>query len=1028
MVRLFIENREIEITDEVQVAITKQFEDLSNPTSIINDWSKTVSIPFTTRNNKTFGHIYCPDKMIVEGGEVGIYFNPLKKLNFRLEWDDTIIMTGYAKINEVKQNSGKGTYELTLFGELGKVFQEMKKITFDTSTDDTDYLINGSEYVDEYINKELIVQSWSYGNQIISDLVKKGEPNYYVTDIIGFAPNNAFSDEFDYKTFEDVNNINLSHTFTETLDSANFSGATGIEASSVIPNGMFPREIGEYRSYLQLPWIYWNKLFNIFKEKAEDVTGYQFELDDTWFNNSNPYWHDLVYMLKSLDTKTEETYTNYYKLGLQAPPGWGGEISAYTQPKETNVVFVDKNEVVSVVDSSNYIHLSDDYAVSFASPYTINLDISNYTNLRINPNNGLVYSFEIVDENSNVLDEIKWLMVDNAYTGNTNGYEEVMRFGRQGSGAFSYYPKFYVTLNKGQYGEKVKLKFRAVWLNSNAPFLDNNNNPFMPTPSTYMGYINLRLYNAPINNPIACYIVYNMKRSYSHFTLNDLWNKDYNVFDAIIRYCKMFRIGISVDEFNKKVIFKPYTEYFKGYTVVDWTDKVDKSMDFTITPITFEDKYILFNYEDSETQTGKEYKEKYGVNYGDYRLATDYNFNNETKELFEKVTPSITNTDNVLSWNNLYNNKKIMYSFPAEIFVYNKDNDGKQVDLFGAFFFHNGLAAFSTEEALNLRNVYISDDTRFQNANNNWFYVQRSSDMERVYTYPLLDVVRNNNLCLFNIPKENYTYLNNYSGAGSIYTNLWENYINERYDIQNKKITCYVTLKPHEYSQFAWNKLVTIGNQLCIVNKIYDYDVTSNAPTKVDLITVQNIHGYTDNDYAYDYIIASKHQLTIPYDYYKKVTITSNGNWEIRTGDWTDFLTAYPATGTSGETVVFIGSTDEDAGGTLYFDLLNEEGTEVIASDSVTCNVGGTSTISVSQWYNEVQKGGNTTVTVTSSSAWSVVGEDTSANGVSVTTSGSAGETICFIRSNIRGTTGVNDYYLENENGDIVSFRVNVTA
>ena len=126
--RLFIENKEVELDKSVQFAITKQFEDLSNPTAIINDWSKTVSIPFTQKNNNLFGHIYNPDRLIVAGnGSVGIFFDPTKKLNFRLQDGDNVLMTGYAKMNEIKQKDGKGTYEITLFGELGKIFQELKK-------------------------------------------------------------------------------------------------------------------------------------------------------------------------------------------------------------------------------------------------------------------------------------------------------------------------------------------------------------------------------------------------------------------------------------------------------------------------------------------------------------------------------------------------------------------------------------------------------------------------------------------------------------------------------------------------------------------------------------------------------------------------------------------------------------------------------------------------------------------------------------------------------------------------------------
>jgi len=85
----------------------------------------------------------------------------------------------------------------------------------------------------------------------------------------------------------------------------------------------------------------------------------------------------------------------------------------------------------------------------------------------------------------------------------------------------------------------------------------------------------------------------------------------------------------------------------------------------------------LFNYDNNDSKLYKDYKTKYGINYGEYRLVTDYNFNNETTKLFDKVTPSIVNTDNVLSWTNINDNHKIVYSFPNEIYVYNKDKENK---------------------------------------------------------------------------------------------------------------------------------------------------------------------------------------------------------------------------------------------------------------------------------------------------------------------------------------------------------------
>jgi len=119
-------------------------------------------------------------------------------------------------------------------------------------------------------------------------------------------------------------------------------------------------------------------------------------------------------------------------------------------------------------------------------------------------------------------------------------------------------------------------------------------------------------------------------------------------------------------------------------------------------------------------------------------------------------------------------------------------------------------------------------------------------------------------MLLFNVPKYNYTYIENYGGKNALYYNLWNTYINERYNIQNKMLTCYLHLKPTDYSEFKWNNFIKIENQLYFVNKIYDYDITSGNSTKVDLITIQNINAYTTDNYDFDYIIARPNFITIP--------------------------------------------------------------------------------------------------------------------------------------------------------------------
>ena len=874
--RLFIENREIELDETVQFAITKQFEDLSNPTAIINDWSKTVSIPFTARNNAIFGHIYNPDKLTVEGGSnqalTGIFFNPYKKLDMRLQYGDNVLMTGYAKMNEVKQSDGKGTYEITLFGELGKVFQELQKITFDTTTNDTNYLIHGEDYVEEYINKELVAASWNSEGQTQSKLFPKwyvptgsdtpvNHPSYKVTDIIGFAPNNSFSEGFDYTSFQ------TSSTSTSTFDSylgESFKSDTGVDASTIINDGLLPREYGEYRSYLQLPFVYWNKLFQMFQMKAEEITGYHFNLDANWFNIQNPYWYKLVYILKTWNinngTESENVYsgtqTNPAELTWSRNTGKTPYSTAQTSGFNLSVV---TEKIVRLENNKIRIDLSDiDTITNLTVDFYITGMMNNAHDLLFTKNNCFIATY--IFTGSNGYTESKQVVVYRADTDNESVTNTVRKITNAGGAAFGIsYDNRYATqftnlnssskwgwhittslsyvvgINKQKFGDYVTITNSSNWLNDTAVFGASGS-------TSEICYFS----NSKITAKIT--ISSGKIRSGSYFTFNDLWDNNYNIFEEILKYCKMFRIGIFVDEYSKQITFMPLSTYFSQYTITDWTNKIDKSKDYIIKNVTFENKYVLFNYEDNKTKLGEEFKTKYGVNYGDYRLLTDYNFNSETNKLFAGIKSPITNTDNVLSFLNL-GNHNIVYSFPREIFVYNKDKDKKQVDTFGCFYIHNGITAFETDSSLSLIIPTVSDDSNFQQAKNTYMYTTIQADYIRVSNYPHLDIVIDNNICVFNVPKENYTYLNNYVGKNSIYSNFWENYLNERYNIQNKIITCYVMLKPTEYNQFKWNKFVKIGNQLCIVNKIYDYDITSNQPTKVDLVTIQDINGYTTTNY-----------------------------------------------------------------------------------------------------------------------------------------------------------------------------------
>lgn len=877
-IRLFLDNNEIELSETSVIAITKQFEEISNPTVICNDWSKTIDVPFTANNNKIFGLLYHPDRVIVDDEDIltHLNFDPFKKIPFRLEYENSIIMTGYAKNIYSTQSNGVGYYSITLNGELGKIFQEMQRITFDPATEDATYLIDTSEYVYTEMNKELIYNSWNSDGQQKMTLYKRTDANYDINDIIGFMPNNSFdtASNFDYKNFQkDYYSI---MKFTDVLEDAKFEAAAGMTPDTAIPNGVTPRGLGEYRSYLQIPYIYFNKLFKLLMAKTTEITGYNFVLGGDWFVDSNPLWKDLCVVLNPLDT-TKESVISAFDYNVDKDNINGLKITKSDSPYCIGLYEMLKGRTNIKTDSSllnirrisynlnwmmdyseqDYVNQStriptisfqiygakDDinYGVVAFVAIADNTDSSLYSNLPSGTH--ITQTYGSADATKRDFNMWKWQ--DNLLSGGGGGYlinvadEFDVDFTVTQAASDANDGEFYICARLGWFNlvsnigtippYEGKESGDPVYFNADGYFRQDSNFTVQT--------------NGAGNKTVK-------SRSFSYFNLSNLWDNDYTPFDIVLNYTKLCRLIWEVDEVNKKIIITPAHSYFEDYTIKDWTNKLDMTQTFEVKPISFEHKYVTFNYDDNEGQLYKEYKNLYGINYGDMKLITDYNFNTETQELFDDLQTAIINTDNTLSWSTLYNDKDIYYSLPAETSLYCQDKDGKFKSCFGAFLFRDGKRKFDTSENLNMRSVKISDDTFYQRYTDTYCYSQSQSQLATDY-YSNMTLVKDGKCCLVNIPMKNYTYNSDYfKDAVSIYDLLWADYLGERYDKNNKIITCYLRLSQFDFANFKFSDFIKINNQIYIVNKIYDYNPASEEGTKVELINIQNIDGYTKDNYT----------------------------------------------------------------------------------------------------------------------------------------------------------------------------------
>ena len=803
----------------------------------------------------------------------GIYFDPTKKLDFKLVYNAQTIMTGYAKMISVKQNNGNGVYEIVLSGQLGKLFQEMNKITLDNSQSDSKYYINGRDYFEAQMSTQLIKDCWDD-----PEGTSQTNPSKY----IGFAPCECTQEEdMDYTVYQ--NNSNEIQKLSDVLETRDFTNKAGIPAEKVIEKGMSPRGIGEFRSYKQIPYIHFNRLFEIFSDKVQQITGYTVHLDEDFKNaNEQTNFGKLKFILKRFDAKNTADYNNQYKPGTVSQdfiyigenasrdgyePTFENNTTVLTVPLTTiNEQYPLKDGEMFKVDKPTMVKIT---GLQSNISVTLNRDLDGDKYVRLNPDVCFIVTYALVRADGSIINNnLRRVCVigQNENHMDTSAYDAVCVFN---DNTIHYQgDTISTTVTCPDFGPVViDEDFKITCYITSWDMLRNhdyislfqyqNNNSWE---QIIIGDANFKTYGTEFDIKVTP----DFFRSGYKFSLNELWDNEHNLFTEIINYTKMYALVWQVDDINKEINLVPRSKYFSDYKIVDWTDKLDKSKDFVIKPVYFDSKYVKLNYKDSKLGLNENYKEEFGYNYGEKLLVTDYNFDTNTKDIFKDIPLAFDYSPNVLLWSTLYEEQQVVYSVNNENFVYCQDKDGKYVDLFGCLMLYAGTKSF--DKTFSTRKILLTDDTQQMERVHTYCYSQGNGGDNHIQVtqYPVLSnlLVKEDSsilinpkkyvFCnLFEIPKKLYTLDNPFTSKSkiptvnkSLYSRFFKKYFDERYSIQTKVVTCYMQLTLFDYINFKFNQFVMIDNQLYMVNKISDYDISSIEPTKVELITVNDINNY----------------------------------------------------------------------------------------------------------------------------------------------------------------------------------------
>lgn len=379
--------------------------------------------------------------------------------------------------------------------------------------------------------------------------------------------------------------------------------------------------------------------------------------------------------------------------------------------------------------------------------------------------------------------------------------------------------------------------------------------------------------------------------------------------DYLLSYCKMFGLYFYCDsaevsddpeKYPTGVIHIMDRDTFYTDEVVDLSKMIDWNKNVEIIPAMASTKWYSFDTEHVESEIDTGYKQQYGKNYGAQLVNTNYNFDSETTELYDgnvfksaimalekdKYYKKAADGLPVYQFNGLtynlfsrtgstdeFSTVDVEYPVKTTMYLSGVNPDYEYFDAFPKLQLHgeNNEAVDGENVLVFLRGAvpssadyWLTDDiTEMATLNDGepcWVLTKSEYDAlgrhiaRKLPSFPYFT----RDLILFGQNYGNVVHSWNfghpqlvyspdtYSTEGdSIYDVTWKNYISDLYDVNTRKLTCYVRAEmdnrpwPWWLRRFYW-----FENSLWRLNEIKDLNVGSFDTTKMEFIKVQDPENY----------------------------------------------------------------------------------------------------------------------------------------------------------------------------------------
>ena len=923
-IQLFIGNVEVEFETVPEILYTYQIDDLTNPTIVKNGYSKTITIKGTKINNDLFGHFWNVERVQVNGQNTSssIYFNASKKIDFTLFINNELIEEGYVKLDTVRNLNGIFEYDISLFGSVGNFFYNLSTTTEGNQMKLSDLDFNRD--INFTINVDTVKTAW---NTLKSTTPIK-QTNIWKT--INFMPAyNGKPDDFDSdKMIIDVTKTNLPQSKTE--DGKTYNAKDNKWVLAELPEEMTEWETRDLRSYLQRPVIRMKEIITACCNPINNG-GYNVNLDTDFFNKDNPYYEDAWITLPMLNKLEYNNSTQILQDSELITANTTGTLNGYmTQDLIFNIGeyptdTINNLQLKATINlnnntdyySTSYIWFQNNYSNAihngwycmgslFVQLVAYNDDIivgaSDIYNLTtpVRHNGGLYYgkNEDYTDGKyfTPYLDKKIYNYLGDFKNGSffRENEEEATIFNFDIDNINSPITSLKIVYYWGATKNKIKKQTSTSLFNTTkdiSAFAYNRDMEYIDitTPQTHNISIDSTNINAILQD--------NLGKTNTYINKQILLNTDSTPADYLLSYCKLFGLYFSKDPYTNTINIQTRKTFYNKNNIVDITDNIDYNNEITITPITFENKWVEFSLEEEETKINKEYELKYGNKYGVKILNTGYEFDSDKKQLLDsnilksgievleksKYYTTFNNNNSRPFFNNitykLYNNDSsidVNGTIPnSNILGINENNGLKYYDLFPKLQLHkdgstndgNNILVFfngfknTINDRANPIYYYLTDDNYYQTILNDgqacWLLCNGDAQLNgknislQLSEIPVFERYQtdNNGTTVkksfdFGTPQELFIPLYNITDDVNIYSNYWREFLTDLYSIENKLLTLSVRL-PNKNGIELLRDFYWFNNSIWRINKIADWKLGTDDYTKVTFVKVQDVENYT---------------------------------------------------------------------------------------------------------------------------------------------------------------------------------------